>query len=355
MKLNVFLGEDNKEYVEFRGNDYIVSSQPTDNHYVSVSDLRHLLGSSDAQYDDDIAALRSTLRANLPHDPAQSADINDPRARLEIRIMPGKSQFFRPVPHLLSLPFSLHRNKDPCAVDKIFGSDHSDGFTVYKVASTGKWSLLHALVSALTFRYPSFEFSVLDLYYYYKKVAERQPTNPVSTAGSLAPANAAANDYVFNQDIVAQAMNDYIHELGLPSHALVLIRPMGDETISLSDIFTSFPRRTLYWAVPTAVRRVWLMYTETKDPNRSHFNVVMEKDMELSHSLVEAVNKLEIQQNWKYTGRIQLLETNLMDRNVSMTSLTLEETRTLFHETVAARIEHMNRAEFTSKKTNSGH
>lgn len=354
MKLKVFLGEDNKEYVEVRGNDYIVSSQPTDKHCVSLSDLRLLLGSSDAQYDDDIAALRSTLRANLPHDPAQSADINDPRARLEIRIVPGKSQFFRPVPHLISLPFSLH-DKDPCAVDKIFGSDHKDGFAVYKVASTGKWSLLHALVSALTFRHPSFEFSALDLYYYYKKVAEYQPTNPVSTAGSLAPANAAANDYVFSQDIVAQAMNDYIYELGLPSHALVLIRPMGDETISLSEIFTSFPRRTLYWAVPTAVRRVWLIDTENEDPTRSHFNVVMRKDVELSNSLVEAVDKLESQQNWKYTGRIRLLEANLKDRNVSMTSLTLEEIRALFNETAAARIEHMNRAEFISKQANSGH
>lgn len=97
----------------------------------------------------------------------------------------------------------------------------------------------------------------------------------MSTAGSLASANAAANDSIFSQDIVAQAMNDYIHELGLPSHALVLIQPVGDETISLSEIFTSFPRRTLYWAVPTAVRRVWLMYMENEDPHQSHFNVVM--------------------------------------------------------------------------------
>lgn len=349
MTIKLFFGDDNKAYVQLSGNDTRISYQLV-NHCASLSEFRRLIGYSDQQHDDATAAHQSALRANSSHDPVQSADIVGTRSRLESRIMPGKSQCYHPVPQLLSLAFSL-QHKDPCAIDKIFASDHSDGFTVYKVASTGKWSLLHALVAALTIRYPSFEFSALDLYYFYKKAAEYEPINQVSTAGPSSPASAAAHDYVFRQDIAAQAINDYMFELGLPSHALVLIRPEGEETKSLSDMFTTFPRRTLYWAVPTARRRVWLMHTENEDPRRSHFNVVMKYDPELSHSLILALNKLESEQSWDYGSRIRLLEADLMDQNVSMTSLTLEETRELFHESAAARFEHMNRADFISNKS----
>lgn len=160
-----------------------------------------------------------------------------------------------------------------------------------------------------------------------------------------------ARGYEFEWGIAVKAMNSYMSEFGLAPHVLVVIDPQGEETISVSDVFTLFPQGTMYWALREAKQRVWLMRTLNKDKRQPHYNVVMKHDTELSPRLVTAVNNLESQETLEYGSRIRLLEADLMDRNVSMISLTLDETRELFHKTAAARFEHMNRAEFISKKT----
>lgn len=74
----------------------------------------------------------------------------------------------------------------------------------------------------------------------------------------------------------------------------------------------------------------------------------------MSPRLINSLDALESQQSWEYNDGIRLLEADLMDRNVSMTSLTLEEIRALFNETAAARIEHMNRAMASNAPSWSG-
>lgn len=330
MKVKVGVDKDNKAYVEFSGDAPAFWYQPIEGRRMSLSDFRRALGYSDVEFDEHTAAFQSYLRANVPHDPTQSANIGHPQARVESHITPGEPQCYQVVPHLLRLG-TIGHPKIFLGLHSTFEMDHSGRFLIYKVASTGKWSLLHALVASLTILHPSTRFSVLDLYYHYKKAAANR-------------ANAAAHNSIFNWHIADQAIVDYMKDLGLPTRlTFVVVRPLDDKAT-----FTC-PRNTPDWAV-TMLQRLWLMYTKNEDPHRSHFNVVMRHDTEMSPILVNALNELESQQNWEYGGRIGLLEADLMDRNVSMTSLTLEETRELFHETPAARSEHMNRADFMSSK-----
>ena len=259
---------------------------------MSLSDFRRVLGYSNRQFDDETAASRSILLANASHDPAKSAHVNEPRARLESRMTPEKPKRYYVVPHLLSLATFFQR-KVHSSIYQTLGSDHSDGFTVYKTAFTGKWSLLHALVAALTIRHPSFKFSVLDLYYYYKKAVEHGPINQASTAGFLAPVNPAAYDCMFDWDITAQAIDYYMKDLGFPPHAFVVIQPVDDKTTPSSRIFTS-PRSSTDQTV-AGLQRMWLIYTENRDPHRAQCNVVIKYNTELSPSFVHAVNELESQ------------------------------------------------------------
>lgn len=326
--------EKDKPCVEFSSDAPLLWYLPIKRRRMSLSSFRRALGYSDLEFDEHTAAFQSHLRANLPHDPAQSAKFGHPRARVESHITPGEPQCYQVVPHLLSLttaarPYTL------CEIDLTFERDFRGGFLVYKVASTGKWSLLHALVAALTILHPSFNFSALGLYYYYKKAAEGEETNRV---------NAAAYHSTFYGDIADRAVVNYMNDLGLPTLLTFMVaQPLDDKTS-----FTS-ARDGEHWSL-TPLQRLWLMHTKNKDPHGSHFNVVMRYDTEMSSSLVNALDALESQQNWEYGSKIRLLEADLMDRNVPMTSLTLDETRELFHKTAAARFEHMNRPEFISKK-----
>lgn len=341
MKVKVDLDNKNKEYVEFSGDAPLLWHQPIEHRRMSLSDFRRALGYSDIEFDEYTAAFQSHLRANATYDPTKFANrsIVHPRARVESHISPGEPQCYRVVPQLLSLATGSRPNI-LCEIDLTFERDHRGGFLVYKVAPTGKWSLLHALIAALTILHPSINFSALDLYYHYSKAAESRGTNR---------ANAAAHNCAFNWGIADLAISYYMKDLGLPTLlTFVVVRPLHDKTV-----FTTACGGP-DWSI-TPLQRLWLMYTGNADPHRSHFNVVMKHETEMSPRLVNALDALESQQNWEYNSKIRLLEADLMDRGVSMTSLTLDETRELFHETAAARIEHMNRPGFASKKTNSSH
>lgn len=343
LKINFFLGKDNKVYVELSGNLPFVSHERFIHRRMSLSDL---MGYSDQQYDDVTAAVQSTLRANPARDPAQSADIDDPRAQLESRMTPSKPECFHMVPHLLS-PETALQCKDEDSIEKTFDLDHRGGFIVYKLSSTGGWSLLHALAAALTIRHPSFQFSVLDLYYYYKKAVEDEPVNRMSSAGFLAPVHPAADSCTFDWDITAQAMDSYMEYHGFGPYTFIPVQPPSHKTNPPSCVFT-FPCALKDRAV-AQMKRVWIVYTANEDQARPQFNVVLKHDTKLSPHLVNSVNELESQQSVEYRNNIRFLEADLMDRNVSMTSLALEEIQELFHETEAARQKHMSRPCFGSK------
>lgn len=336
-KIKVVL-ENGEPYVEFSSDAPVVWYLPIKGRRMSLSDFRRALGYSDIEFNEYTAAFQSYLRANLPHDPARSAKIGRPRARVESHITPGEPQCYQVVPQLLTIaadgPSCL------CEPHITFERDFRGEFLVYRIPPTGKWSLLHALVAALTILHPSFEFSALNLYYYYKKAAENEETIRV---------NAAAHHSTFYWNIADSAIVYYMNDLGLPTLlTFMAVQPLDDK-----PAFTC-ARDGPHWSI-TPLQRLWLMYTKNKDPHRSHFNVVMRHDTEMSSRLVNALDALESQQNWEYSSKVRLLEADLMDQHVSMTSLTLEETRELFHETPAARFEHMNRPEFISKKTHSSH
>lgn len=349
LEVKAVLDENKKACVELSGNLPFVSHGRVVHHRVSLSDFRRFIGSSDKQYDDVTAADQSTLRANPSHDPAQLVNINDPQARVQSRMMPGKPKCFHLVPHLLSLETAL-QCKGVNSIEKTFDSDHREGFSVYKVSSTGGWSLIHALVAALTFKHPSHEFSALDLYYHYRKAVDDEPVNKVSTWGFGARANPTAHNYTFDWDITAQAMDSYMEGLGFGPYTFILVQPPNDKMTPPSCVFT----------IPCALKdegiaqmqRVWIMYTANGEQARPHFNVVVKYNTRVSPCLVNAVNKLEFQQEWPYTNKIRSLETDLMDRKVSMTSLALGEVQELFRETEAERREHMSRPGFGSKTTN---
>lgn len=72
--------------------------------------------------------------------------------------VPGEPQCYRVAPQLLSTATGSRPNI-LCEIDLTFERDHRGGFLVYKVAPTGKGSLLHTMVAALTIRYPSVECS----------------------------------------------------------------------------------------------------------------------------------------------------------------------------------------------------
>lgn len=348
MEVKAVLGENKKACVELSGNLPFVSHDQFVHRCVSLSDFRHFIGYSDQQYDDATAADQSTLRANPSHDPAQSANIDDPQARIQSRMTPGIPKCFHLVPHLLGLETAL-QCKGENSIEKTFDSDHRGGFTVYKVSSTGCWSLLHALVAALTFKHPSHEFSVLDLYYHYKKAVEDEPINKVSTWGLAARANPAANNCTFDWDITAQAMDSYMEGLGFGPYTFILVQPPSNKMTPPSCVFT-IPCALKDEAV-AQMQRVWIVYTANGEQARPQFNVVMRYNTELSPCLVNAVNKLEFQQDWDCTDKIKLLEADLMNRKVSMTSLALGEVQELFRETEAERHEHMSRPGFGSKTT----
>ncbi|KAG6357173.1 hypothetical protein INS49_015051 [Diaporthe citri] len=116
------------------------------------------------------------------------------------------------------------------SIEKTFDLDHRGGFTVYKVSSTGCWSLLHALVAALTIQHPSYEFSVLDLYYYYKKAVDDEPVNRVSSAGFVATVKPAADNCTFDWDITAQAMDSDMEYHGFGPYTFILVQPPSNKT-----------------------------------------------------------------------------------------------------------------------------
>lgn len=261
---------------------------------------------------------------------------------------PSEPKRFHLVPHLLGLETAL-QCKGENSIEKTFDSDHREGFSVYKVSSTGGWSLIHALVAALTFKHPSHEFSALDLYYHYRKAVDDEPINKVSTWGFGARVNPAAYNCTFDWDITAQAMDSYMEGLGFGPYTFILVQPPSDKMTPPSRVFT----------IPCALKdegiaqmqRVWLIYTANGEQVRPHFNVVVKYNTEVSLCLVNAVNKLEFQQDWSYINKIRSLEADLMNRKVSMTSLAWGKVQELFRETEAERHEHMNRPGFGSKTT----
>lgn len=119
LEVKAVLAENKKACVELSGNLPFVSHDRVVNRRVSLSNFRRFIGYSDQQYDDATAASQSTLRANPSHDPAQSANIDDPQSRIESRMMPGKAKRFHLVPHLLGLETAL-QCKHENSIEKTF-------------------------------------------------------------------------------------------------------------------------------------------------------------------------------------------------------------------------------------------
>lgn len=237
-EIKAVLGENIEPYIEFSGILPFASHEQVVHRRMILSDFRRFIGYSDQQYDDFTTTYRSTLRATPSHDPAQSANIDNPRARLESCMTAGKPKCCHLVPHLLSLEIALWC-KSENSTEKTLDLDHRAGFTVCKVGSARGWSLLHPLITALTIHQPSYESSVLDLHYYYhRRAVKDEIVDPVSTVGFLALFKLAAENCTADWDMTAQAMDSYMEYLVFGPYTFILVQPPSNKMTVLSCVFT---------------------------------------------------------------------------------------------------------------------
>lgn len=217
--------------------------------------------------------------------------------------------------------------------------DHPDGFWVYQVQGPANWSLLQALATALTIRQCSCQTTVLDLYYFYKKAVRDEPINRVHK-GKLQPL-IKSDSYIctFEWDLVAQALDYWMDSLEQKPLTFVVTQPPDDKTTPVSRVSTVPVRMTEMRLAK--MERLWL--------EEAHFNVVMPCETETGwkyRRLLHSLEDLDQEALHAYASEIRSLESDLFAKNVSMMSLSLEETHRLLRKTAIERAEHMNRSGF---------
>ncbi|KAK7706583.1 hypothetical protein SLS64_007414 [Diaporthe eres] len=219
------------------------------------------------------------------------------------------------------------RLRDKYRIDKTSALDHPDGFWVYHSAN---WSLFQALATALTIQQSSCQTTILDLYYFYKQAIRDEPVNQIHD-GELSPL-VRSDRYIcaFSWDLVAQALDYYMEFLGQKPHTFVVIQPPDDKTTPVSHVFTVPVRMTETRLAK--VERLWL--------GEAHFNVVMPCGTETGwkhRRLLHSLKDLDQKALHAYASEIRSLESDIFAKNVSMMSLSLDETHQLLRKTAIER------------------
>lgn len=253
------LSEDKEAYIEFSGHAPLLSRQPIDHRHLRVIKFPRALGFPDSQFAIDTEVLQFVLRANPPRDPPEPVNMRD----LELDSSLAQHQTTPNITScclistaltLLSRARAMTALTRPsiCTIRAVFRSTNS-------ALPSGHWTLLHALVAAIAIQHPSHEFSALDLCYYYKKAAETELVNDVSTVGFVTPANTAAYNCTFAGAITAQAMDSYMEDLGFAPHTSVVVQPSNKKASPPSRVST-IPCAIKDSAV-AQMQRVWIPYT----------------------------------------------------------------------------------------------